>query len=198
MKNSAIHHTWPTLRPLVRFREGFPNQRRPGTNRSCLRALASLRLSPFNRRMTSHRALGAILAFALFASIARADEASDKTALIQLERDLASALVKSDLAGLEEKLTADWKIVLSEGAIMTREELVQYMKSGKLKFSASSVDELDIRVYGDAAVVVGISISKGTWDGQAFDGRDRFSDIFIRKDGKWRCVSSHNSTLKNG
>ncbi len=148
--------------------------------------------------MITRRALVTIFIFELFAFIARADEASDKTELIQFEKDLASILVKSDLAGLEDKLTADWKLVLAEGDLMTREQLVKNIKSGKLRFSAHSVDELDIRIYGDAAVVIGIAVSKGAWEGEEFNGRDRFSDIFIRQAGKWRCVSSHNSNLNNG
>jgi hypothetical protein len=148
--------------------------------------------------MITRRALATIFTFGFLAFIVRADEASDKTELIQFEKDLASILVKSDLAGLEDKLTADWKLVLADGDLMTREQLVKKIKSGNLRFSAHSVDELDIRLYGDAAVVIGIAVSKGEWEGEEFNGRDRFSDILIRKGGKWRCVSSHNSNLNNG
>lgn len=121
------------------------------------------------------------------------DEATDKADLAKFENNFAVILVKNDTAALEEKLAPDWKLILSDGTVMTRDELLKAIKAGKLKMTADSVSDLEVRVYGDAAVVIGISDSKGLWDGQPFTGRDRFTDVFIRKEGKWICVSSHSS-----
>lgn len=129
---------------------------------------------------------------------ALADEIADKAALSKFENDFGPILARNDSVGLEERLTPDWKLILSDGSVMTRDELLKSMKSGKLKFTAHSVAELDVRVYGDAAVVIGVGNSKGTWEMEPFDGRDRFTDVFIRKEGKWLCVSSHSSDLAEG
>jgi hypothetical protein len=129
---------------------------------------------------------------------ALADEAADKAALAKFENDFGTILARNDGIGFDEKLTPDWKMILSDGTVMTRDELLRSVKSGKLKFTAHSVAELDVRVYGDAAVVIGVGNSKGTWESEPFDGKDRFTDVFIRKDGKWVCVSSHSSDLAEG
>src|SRR6476619_5943717 len=118
--------------------------------------------------MSFLRAILAAVVVGLFTFTAHADEASDKADLARIEGELGSILVKSDAAAFESKLAADWKVVLADGAMMTRQEIVSYIKSGRLRFSAYTVDELDSRIYGDVAVVIGVDTSRGAWDGQEF------------------------------
>ena len=137
----------------------------------------------------------ALLAFTAFAF---GGEAEDRAELTRLEETMATLLVKNDVPALEAMLAKDWKLVLAEGIVMSRDELLGTLKSGKLKFSADSAEQLDIRLYGDTAVVIGISRSRGSWEDQPFSGSDRFTDVFIRKEGKWLCVSTHTSNLTHG
>jgi hypothetical protein len=138
------------------------------------------------------------LALALCAGSLVASEAEDRAELTRIEEQMAALLVKHDPAGLEPLLAADWKLVLSEGGIMSRNQLLDALKSGKLKFTADSAEQLDIRFFADTAIVIGITNSRGTWEGEEFSGRDRFTDVFIRKNGKWLCVSTHTSNLAEG
>ena len=156
---------------------------------------AGARLPSMEAMRTS---LLAVLACGFVGWSALGDEGKDKADLAKFENDFAVILVKNDTAALEGKLAADWKLILSDGTVLTRDELVKAIKSGKLKVTTDSVMDLEVRVYGDAAVIIGISDSKGLWDGQTFTGRDRFTDVFIRKEGKWICVSSHSSDLDEG
>jgi ketosteroid isomerase-like protein len=71
------------------------------------------------------------------------------------------------------------------------------LKSGKLKFESYSASKFDVRVFGDTAVVIAVGNSKGSWNGETFEIKDRFTDVFTRRDGQWRLVSSHSSSLEN-
>jgi hypothetical protein len=81
--------------------------------------------------------------------------------------------------------------------IASRGELVDAFKSGKLKIEDYQVSGYEVRIHGDAAIVTGLDQSKGKWDGESFDLRERFSDFYVRKDGMWICVWTHSSTLKD-
>jgi ketosteroid isomerase-like protein len=83
------------------------------------------------------------------------------------------------------------------GMIASRGELVDAFKSGKLKIEDYQVSGYEVRIHGDAAIVTGLDQSKGKWDGESFDLRERFSDFYVRKDGMWICVWTHSSTLKD-
>ena len=125
---------------------------------------------------------------------ARADDAQELT---RIEIAQADALAKGDGAAFRALIADDWKVVLGEGSVMTADQILNPLKEGKLKFSSFTVEDLDIRIYKDAAVVVGIDRTKGEWDGQEFTGKSRFTDVFIRTDGKWRFVSSHSTDIAN-
>jgi ketosteroid isomerase-like protein len=123
--------------------------------------------------------------------------ADDPQQVARIENAMADALGKNDAAAFRALISDDWKIVLSDGSIVSADQIVKTLKEGKLKFSAVSVEDLEVRLYGDTAIVIGVGRSKGEFEGQDFSDRDRFTDVFIRTDGKWRCVSSHSSDLAN-
>ena len=127
-----------------------------------------------------------------------ADQTADQTEILRLEKDGASAIVAAALKALGDFFSADWKIVDSEAAMMDREQLFKVMKAGLLKFSSYDESDLEVRVYGDAAVVIGTGKGKGEWNGESFTTKERFTDVFVRLDCKWRCVSTHNSAFPEG
>ena len=81
---------------------------------------------------------------------------------------------------------------------MDREQLFKAMKDGALTFASYEQSALEVRIYGDAAVVIGTGKSKGAWNGEAFTSHERFTDVFIRREGKWLCVSTHTSEFPEG
>jgi len=48
---------------------------------------------------------------------------------------------------------------------------------------------------GDTAVVTGRSTIKGVRDGKDLIGRERWTDVFVRRDGRWLAVASHSSRI---
>lgn len=115
---------------------------------------------------------------------ARADQTADQTEILRLEKDGAAAIVAGDIKALGDFFSADWKIVDSEAVMMDREQLFKAMKAGLLKFSSYDESDLEVRVYGDAAVVIGTGKGKGEWKGEVFTTKERFTDVFVRQDGK--------------
>jgi len=52
-----------------------------------------------------------------------------------------------------------------------------------------------IRRYGDTAVVTGTSVQAAVSDGQPWEGRFRFTRVWVLRDGRWQMVTSHSSRL---
>jgi ketosteroid isomerase-like protein len=52
-----------------------------------------------------------------------------------------------------------------------------------------------IRVYGDAAVVIARGVSGGRYRGEPFHLIERVSCVFVREQGRWRCVLTHLSEI---
>jgi ketosteroid isomerase-like protein len=69
-------------------------------------------------------------------------------------------------------------------------------RSGAIRYSRFENREMLVRLYGDdAAVVTGITAVAGaTKDGHAFDIDVRFTDTFVREQGRWRIAASQASS----
>jgi ketosteroid isomerase-like protein len=91
--------------------------------------------------------------------------------------------------------------VLDEDFVITFEDGSTYSKTGYLSYSASSstqvelaeIPEMKIRMHGDTAVVTGVYHEKGVDNQGTFDYHDRFTDVWMKKSGKWRLVAAHYS-----
>ncbi len=151
-----------------------------------------------HRHLAPMKYLPALAALFLSLVAARADQTADQSELLRLEKTGAAAIISADLKALGEFFSADWKIVDSDASMMEREQLFKAMKDGVLTFASYEQSELEVRIYGDAAVVIGTGKSKGAWNGESFKSHERFTDVFIRREGKWLCVSTHTSEFPEG
>jgi ketosteroid isomerase-like protein len=117
-----------------------------------------------------------------------ADPASDEEQLKKIEQDWATAYVKRDKTFVERITSADFAFIGPDGSMVNKEEYVKSM-DGDTVFSAFKVDELKVRIYGDAAVVLGIASITATAQGENESGRYSFTDIFVKQKGEWKAVS---------
>jgi len=120
----------------------------------------------------------------------------ERTALLYLERDWNQAEMKQDAAWFERTLTDEFTGVDSRTGSPTNK--VQNIADLKKTTTASAdLSGLNVRMEGDTAVVTGLSHNKGKDDkGAAFDRRIRFTDVWVKRDGKWQVLSSHGTDVK--
>jgi ketosteroid isomerase-like protein len=72
---------------------------------------------------------------------------------------------------------------------------MQEFGSGDRRIEAGSVDDLNVRVFGDVAVVTGRSILARSYQGKRASVTQRFTDVFVRRDGRWRAVASQGTQI---
>jgi len=111
--------------------------------------------------------------------------------LLKVEKEFAKAIVKNDLEGIERLVAVDWIIVGPDGEIVERARFFEVIKSGAMTHDAMESEDFRIRVYGDSAVVTGITRTKGKFMGQEFSTEERATDVFVKCDGRWQCVLTH-------
>src|SRR5258708_24425834 len=116
------------------------------------------------------------------------------TAISNLENDG----VKADLAGdpdfYQKVLADDWTRGDSDGTYYTKADLLNLMgDKNSIKTNSEKLSELKVRVYGDTAVAT----YKDTYD-LLIKGEHRAhtiiaTDSFVKMDGKWKHIPSHES-----
>jgi len=103
------------------------------------------------------------------------------------------AQVKGDKAALEDLLADDYVLVNSRGQRQSKVDLIgDYTKPG-FKLEPFTVEEPVELVWRDGAVMGGVATLRGVDEGQTFEVRLRFSDIWAKRNGKWRVIYTHAS-----
>ena len=146
------------------------------------------------------RAFVIMLPFALMSGAFQINDrktaTSSETELMQIERDLAQASLALDAATYDRIWADDMMAVNPGGIIYTKAEDQAALKSGKLKFDTFDVDEMNVRVFGETAIVIYRQTVKGHYADHPINDLNRVTDVFVRRKGEWRLVSEHTSLMK--
>jgi len=116
--------------------------------------------------------------------------------LVKVEKEFTDAIVRNNPEKIREFVTEDWIIINADGGIIEMERFLEVIRSGALTHETMESDEMRVRVYGDSAVVSALTRSKGKFVGQEFTTHERSTDVFVRRDGKWRCVLTQLTGFK--
>ena len=108
--------------------------------------------------------------------------------LIAIEKDWTRAIVANDADRIAAFMTDDW-VMVSDTGVMPRERFLAVVRSGELTHSAMvpATPSL-VRSYGQTAVVTARVTSTASYQGQRLDADEWTTDVFVQRDGRWRCT----------
>ena len=118
--------------------------------------------------------------------------------LMAVATEWDQAMVGNDAEAIGRYMADDWTIVGSDGSLGDKASFLELVKSGALSHDVMTTEDLQVRVYGDTAVTVARGVSGGRYQGRPFREVERVSCVFVRQDGRWRCVLTHLSRLSPG
>src|SRR5215813_2672148 len=124
------------------------------------------------------------------------DQASDERELTQLLKDLNAAIVKPDIAFLEQVLDSDYTHYRPHGNVENRAQYLENRKTGQVDFDSLVADDIKVRIYGDTAIVTYRSTAKGKDQDGAINEQRLWTRIFVRHDGHWKLVHSQGTTIR--
>src|SRR5437773_2539033 len=111
--------------------------------------------------------------------------------VLKLEKGLEEAIVKNDPEAIAQFVADDWIIIDPDGGIVNMARFFDVIKSGALMHEMMDSEDLRVRVYGDSAVITGLTRTKGKFMGRDFSTQERATDVFVKRDGRWHCVLTH-------
>jgi ketosteroid isomerase-like protein len=130
--------------------------------------------------------LAIVLALAFF-------QARDPAAreLEEVEQRLAATWQKGDCAAWGAMLAPDWSVIHITGDVMRKAQAVEMCKAPRDGTERMKIDDVVVRVFGDAAVVTGRTVASSGGGAKPETVTLRFTDVFIRRGGRWEVVASH-------
>lgn len=122
----------------------------------------------------------------------------DNATVWYLEQDWNDAFWKKDKAWFDANFASDFSNVGSgDGAVTGKTDEIASIIGDKNTYDLVETTDMNVHVDGNTARVTGIFHLKGKdAKGAAFDTRIRYTDIWIKRDGRWVAWSSQGTLMK--
>jgi hypothetical protein len=144
-----------------------------------------------------------VIAIVLIASVgsgvlAQKNDSKVEQELIQVERDIGQANIRRDKAFFEKVEADEFIFTDSGGGVTTKAEDVASLDkpAGDNRLVAYDLSDMRVKVYGNTAVVTAIGISTYKSRDKEAVIKNRFTDVFVRRDGRWQLVAGHSSRIR--
>jgi hypothetical protein len=122
------------------------------------------------------------------------DPSTTTRELTEIEGRLATTWRSGDCDAWGAIVAPEWSVTHITGAMMTRAEALRMCKAPEGTLQTLISDDLSVRAFGDAAVVTGRTTAT-TAGANPQTVILRFTDVFIRRDGRWQAVASQATRL---
>jgi len=103
----------------------------------------------------------------------------------------ATAELQSDAAFVEKLLADDFVGIGPLGFLLTKQEWLARTQSGDLKYNVHTLDEARVRVYNEAAILIGRLTQEATYRGNPVNTQLRTTLVFVRQHGQWQLAGLH-------
>ncbi len=117
--------------------------------------------------------------------------AGDEEAIVALEREWLDALEKSDVAALDRILADDFVEVGPGGESQDKATSLAETRKGDMAFESIEMIDSKTRVFGNTALLIGTGAVKASYKGEDMSGTYRWTDAFVKRNGRWVAVSGH-------
>ena len=113
----------------------------------------------------------------------------------KLDQERIQAQIHADAMALDRIYADDFIGIGPSGTVRTKPQVLADFTSHELTFQSITTDEVRIRVYGNTAVETGRTTTVGQDKGKVVPRDNRFTRVWVRRQGRWRLVANHYSTL---
>lgn len=115
------------------------------------------------------------------------DDAADHDVLTRLNTDYIRSVERGDVRRFDEILADDFRCSNPDGSLVDRRGFLA-QTARPVMISNLAAHDVEIRLFGDVAIIH----ARTTYtlaDGRP--GAGRYTDVWARQHGTWRCISAH-------
>jgi len=120
---------------------------------------------------------------------------SDQQILVELEQAWNEAFYRKDVAFIERILADEFIATYDDGSRGDKARELALAAEFNQQVESSIQDEFTVKVYGDTAVVWFTLRLVGIRQGERAEVTFRYTDVFVRRNGDWQCVSTHSTRV---
>ncbi|HEV2864715.1 MAG TPA: nuclear transport factor 2 family protein [Pyrinomonadaceae bacterium] len=115
-----------------------------------------------------------------------------------LERRWLDAYEQTDPAAMDAIVADDFIITFPNGSMQSKPQLmnmIRGMKAAAMPRTKFYTEDVRSRAYGDTVILMGRVVTEYEREGKTVKEQSRYTDTYVRLNGKWRVVASHLSNV---
>jgi ketosteroid isomerase-like protein len=118
----------------------------------------------------------------------------DEAAVLAADRAWADAAARGDVRALGELFADDFMIVSPNGDLKNKQQEINNLAPAPdVTTYYFRTEDVEARVYDDAAVVRGRAVWKVKWQGRDIDNNRRYTSTYVKRGGRWLLVAQQIS-----
>jgi ketosteroid isomerase-like protein len=103
------------------------------------------------------------------------------------------AELTADAETLRELIADDFLSIGPKGYVMDKKQWID--RHSRFTYHELDTSEMDVRTYGDTAIVRDVQRNRATWEDHDVAVNTRVSQVWVRQDGQWRLAGIQFSPL---
>lgn len=111
--------------------------------------------------------------------------------IMQMERKIAVAFQRRDLASMDKILGDEFQITFPNTKVITKSDLMSGFRSGKIEIELVSFEEMNFRLFGNVGVLSGYVNINAKVDGEQFQGWYRVIGVVAKRNGEWQPIDEY-------
>ena len=115
----------------------------------------------------------------------------DLTTLGELNDDYLESVKMGDVERFREILADDFLCSSADGSVLDKAQFLE-LTAGPRTLRYLGGTDIRIRLFGDVAIIHAAT-TYTTMEGR--EGRGRYTDVWVKRDGVWRAVAAHVTRL---
>jgi ketosteroid isomerase-like protein len=143
-------------------------------------------------------AAAALLGFRAIQAGSSSSSAAEQVAAS--ERAWSEAFLKHDLQAISQLLADDYVGIDGRGVVSDKAAELEEAKPPSPRTAApvlvsERLSDIRVRIYGDTAVLTAINTARFSSRQNESTVRYRRTTVWVRREGRWQCVSFHGSRI---
>jgi ketosteroid isomerase-like protein len=123
------------------------------------------------------------------------DGMNTEQAIRQQDEQRIHAQIAADVIALRRIYADDFLGIGPTGVVRNKEQVIADFTSHELTYQSITTADVRVRIYGNAAVETGRSTMIGVDKGRAVPHENRFTRVWVVKEGRWQLVANHYSPM---
>lgn len=116
--------------------------------------------------------------------------------LKELNKEWVAAFLSGDTATLDRIMADDCTFNYTlEGD--SKQQFIADIESGELKAEEMTRENVEVRIYGQTAVLTGLDTAKWRYKGHEIEGYYRTIHVYARRDERWQIVTVQSCPIGN-